>query len=351
MTTPPRTSADSSGPLWTSVRLSDSAGGRAALLVGVDVPLSRLVLGTMTFGDTVDAAGAARLLDAALDAGVTGVDTANGYAAGESEKILGDLLRGRRDRIVLATKAGMPHPDHGDHAPLSAPGLRAGLEGSLRRLKADHVDVFYLHQPDRRTPVRVTLATIAELVNEGKIRALGVSNFAAWQIAELQHAAETVGAPRPIIAQQLYNLVARRTDEEYLEFARVTGLLTMVYNPLAGGLLTGRHHFAESPTTGRFGDSQLADMYRQRYWDPQLFAAVAELTRIADGAGISLVDLSLRWLLGRDGVDFLLLGGSKVEQLRANLVAAQAGPLPTDVVDACDVVGARLRGPMPAYNR
>jgi aryl-alcohol dehydrogenase-like predicted oxidoreductase len=352
MTTHPRTSADASNPLWTSVRLPDSAGGRSALLTGVDVPLSRLVLGTMTFGDTVDAAGAARLLDAALDAGVTGVDTANGYAAGESEKILGALLRRRRrDRIVLATKAGMPHPDHGDHAPLSAPGLRAGLDGSLRRLKTDHVDVFYLHQPDRGTPVPETLATIAELVNEGKIRALGVSNFAAWQIAELHHVAETVGAPRPIIAQQLYNLVARRTEEEYIEFARVTGLLTMVYNPLAGGLLTGRHHFAESPTTGRFGDSQLADMYRQRYWDPKLFAAVAELARIADGAGISLVDLSLRWLLGRDGVDSLVLGGSKVEHLHANLVAAQAGPLPTDVVDACDVVGARLRGPMPAYNR
>lgn len=320
-------------------------------LAGIDVPVSRLVLGTMTFGDTVDASGAAHLLDLALEAGVTGVDTANVYANGVTEEIVGGLLVGRRDRIVLATKAGMPHPDHGDDAPLSAAGLRAGLEGSLRRLKVEHVDLFYLHQPDRRTPLRETLATVADLTVEGKIRALGVSNFAAWQIVEINHVVEEVGAPRPVIAQQVYNLLARRLEEEYREFARTSGLVTMVYNPLAGGLLTGRHQLSENPSTGRFGDSMLASMYRQRYWAPELFAAVTELARIAAASGIDLVQLSLRWLLGREGVDALLLGASREEHLRANLAAAQAGALPGDVVAACDVVGARLRGPMPAYNR
>ncbi|GAA3768520.1 aldo/keto reductase [Plantactinospora mayteni] len=340
---PPRADQPTSPP--------DTTSAPSARLPGVDVPLSRLVLGTMTFGDTVDATGAARLLDLALDAGMTGVDTANAYATGVTEDLLGDLLPGRRDRIVLATKAGMPHPDHGDHAPLSAPGLRASLDGSLRRLKVDHVDLFYLHQPDRRTPIRETLGAVADLVTEGKIRALGVSNFAAWQIAEVNHAAEAVGAPRPVVAQQLYNLVARRVEEEYLEFAPIGGLLTMVYNPLAGGLLTGRHHLGEEPSSGRFGDSRLAGMYRQRYWDPQLFEAVTALARVAGESGIGLVELSLRWLLGRDGVDALLLGASNEEQLSANLAAAQAGPLPSDVIDACDAVGTRLRGPMPAYNR
>ncbi|MFF7651375.1 aldo/keto reductase [Streptomyces sp. NPDC007983] len=326
-----------------------SPGG--VTLPGAPVPLSRLVLGTMTFGDTVDREGAAAMLDAALDAGVTGVDTANAYVGGVTETILAELLPGRRDRIVLATKAGMPHADAGEHSPLSARGMRAALEGSLRRLGTDHVDLFYLHQPDRAAPLEETLSTVAEFVAEGKIRALGVSNYAAWQIAELTHTADRVGAPRPVVAQQLYNLLARRIEEEYREYAATSGLRTMVYNPLGGGLLTGRHVFEETPESGRFGDSKLAAMYRQRYWDPRLFEAVRDLGRIADEASIPLTDLSLRWLLGRDGVDALLLGGSRIEHLRANLAAAAAGPLPADVVAACDEVGARLRGPMPAYNR
>ena len=317
---------------------------------GAPVAMSRLVLGTMTFGDTVDAAGAVAMIDAALDAGITGLDTANGYAGGDTETILGPLLATRRDRVVLATKAGMPHPDAGDHAPLSAAGLRASLEGSLRRLQVDRVDLFYLHQPDRATPVTETLTAVREAMDRGQIGALGVSNFAAWQIAELNAAADTVGCPRPVVAQQLYNLLARRVEEEYLEFARSAGLMTMVYNPLGGGLLTGKHSFTDSGS-GRFGDSRLADMYKQRYWNPELFSAVARLAEIAEGAGIPLAELSLRWLLGSPDVGALLLGGSRVDQLRQNVAAAAAGPLPSDVVAACDEVGAALRGPMPAYNR
>ena len=320
-------------------------------LPGVPVPLSRLVLGTMTFGDTVDETEAKSIVDAALDAGVTGVDTANAYADGRTEEILAGLLRTRRDRVVLATKAGMPHPDAGDHSPLSPTALRASVDGSLRRLDTDRIDLFYLHQPDRATPVADTLGAVAELVAEGKVLALGVSNYAAWQIAELTHVAGQVGAPRPVVAQQLYNLLARRVEEEYLEYARTSGLLTMVYNPLGGGLLTGRHRFADDPGTGRFGDSKLAAMYRQRYWDARLFAAVDRLTAIADGAGVGLAELSLRWLLGNQDVGAVLLGGSRTEQLHANLAAAAAGPLPDDVRTACDEVGADLRGPMPAYNR
>ncbi|MER5178306.1 aldo/keto reductase [Streptomyces sp. NPDC002896] len=317
----------------------------------VPVPLSRLVLGTMTFGDTADRATAAAMLDAALDAGITGVDTANGYAGGESERILAELLPGRRDRIVLATKAGIPHPDQGEHAPLSAEGLRAALDGSLKRLGTDRVDLFYLHQPDRATPLAETLAAVAEFVRDGKVLALGVSNFAAWQIAELNRVADEVGAPRPVVAQQLHNLLARRVEEEYVEFAATTGLRTMVYNPLGGGLLTGRHTFEQAPGSGRFGDSKLAAMYRERYWNEDLFRAVADLTRIAADAGLPLTELALRWLLTRPSTDALLLGGSKADHLKANIAAAAAGELPADVLAACDEVGARLRGPMPAYNR
>ncbi|GAB3569157.1 aldo/keto reductase [Arthrobacter alkaliphilus] len=317
----------------------------------VHLPISKLVLGTMTFGDTADEATAGRLFDEALDAGLTTVDTANGYAGGASEEILSRLLKGRRDDVVLATKAGMPHPDHGSNSPLSAPGLRQCLEGSLKRLDVESVDLFYLHQPDRSVPLEETLGAVAELVAEGKIKALGVSNFAAWQISELIHTADRVGAPRPVVAQQLYNLLARRVEEEYLEFAATHGLHTMVYNPLGGGLLTGKHRFEAKPAEGRFGDSRLAAMYTERYWDPQMFEAVQALSAVAEEAGIPLVELSLRWLAHRDGVGSMLLGGSKVEQLRANIAAVANGPLPADILEACDKVGTKLRGPMPAYNR
>ncbi|BBX33799.1 oxidoreductase [Mycolicibacterium mageritense DSM 44476 = CIP 104973] len=313
--------------------------------------LGPLVLGTMTFGDTVDADGAAAMLDVALDAGITHIDTANGYAGGESERMLADLLRGRRDRVALATKAGMPHPDAGEHSPLSAAGLRASVEGSLSRLQTDHVELFYLHQPDRAAPLTETLSTVAELVAEGKIGALGVSNYAAWQIAELNHVADTVGAPRPVAAQQLYNLLARRIEDEYAEFAAVTGLTTVVYNPLGGGLLTGRHSFDADPTEGRFGDSRLAQMYKQRYWNAAIFEAIEALAVIADKAGIPLTELALRWLVSKPATGPILLGGSKVGHLQSNIAAVAQGPLAEDVVTACDEVGAALRGPMPNYNR
>jgi len=318
---------------------------------GLKLPISRLVLGTMTFGDTVDEATAGRMVEEALDAGITTIDTANAYVGGTTEEMLSRLLKERRGEIVLASKAGMPHPDHGQHSPLSPAGLRNSVEGSLRRLGVDSIDLFYLHQPDRATPLHDTLTTVAELFAAGKIGALGVSNFAAWQIADVIHTAREVGAPRPVVAQQLYNLVARRVEEEYLEFAATHNVHTMVYNPLGGGLLTGKHSFDAKPTEGRYGDSKLAAMYTQRYWDRQLFVAIEELARIADGAGITLAELSLRWLAYRDGVGSMLLGGSKVEQLQANIAAVANGPLPADVVEACDAVGTGLRGPMPAYNR
>lgn len=320
-------------------------------LPGLDRPLSQLVLGTMTFGDTVDLPTARAMVDAALDAGITSIDTANGYAAGRSEEMLGEILEGRRDAATVATKAGIYAGDAGGAPLLSAAGLRASLEASLRRLRTDHVDVYYLHQPDRSVPVDETVSALGELVKEGKVRAIGVSNFAAWQIGDVFAACDALGAPRPILAQQLYNLVARRIEGEYVEFAATKGLATIVYNPLGGGLLTGRHSFAESPTEGRFGSSSLSTMYKERYWNAETFGVIEALGAIASEAGITLPALSLRWLLSKPVVSSVLLGGSKPHQLEANITAAQAGPLPDDVVAACDEAGLALAGSMPGYNR
>jgi aryl-alcohol dehydrogenase-like predicted oxidoreductase len=322
-----------------------SAGEGAVLRV------SKLVLGTMTFGDTVDETTAGEMIDAALESGIDTIDTANVYAAGVAEEMLGRLLKGRHDEVLLASKAGMPHPDCGPHAPLSPKGLRNSLEASLRRLDVESLDLFYLHQPDRATPLEATLSTVADLASEGKVKALGVSNFAAWQIGDLITTAARVGAPRPLAAQQLYNLVARRLEEEYLEFAASHQLYTIVYNPLAGGLLAGQLSFDSKPSQGRFGGSRISDAYTKRYWVKELFAAVDRLSGIAAEAGITPAALALRWLAFRDGVGSVVLGSSRLGHLREDIDAVSAGPLDVGVVEACDAVGADLRGPMPAYNR
>ena len=320
-------------------------------IAGVPVAQSRLVLGTMTFGDTADRGVAQRMVDASLAAGITSLDTANGYAGGVSEEIVGSLLKGRRDRVVLATKAGI-YPGDADGAPLlSASALRRSLEASLRRLDVDEVDIYYLHAPDRSVPLAETIATLGEFVREGKIRAIGVSNYAAWQVEEILAVCDAVGAPRPVLAQQLYNLVARRLEDEYVEFARTRGVGTIVYNPLAGGLLTGRHSLTDAPGEGRFGTAAVAAMYRDRYWNAEVFAAVERLAEIAAQAGLSMPELSIRWLLSKPVVSAVLIGGSKVEQVHANIAAAEAGPLPEDVMAMCEDAGAALRGAMPAYNR
>jgi aryl-alcohol dehydrogenase-like predicted oxidoreductase len=276
---------------------------------------------------------------------------ANVYSGGEAELMLGRLLKSKHDQVVLASKAGMPHSDCRGFSPLSAEGLRHCVEGSLRRLNVQTIDLFYLHQPDRSVPLEDTLATVAELVAEGKVRALGVSNYSAWQIGDVIQCAESIGAPRPVVAQQLYNLVARRLDEEYMEFAATHAVHTMVYNPLAGGLLSGQFSFELRPTEGRFGNSRIAETYSNRYWLEEFFVAVERLSDIAKQVGITPAALALRWLAFREGVGSVVLGSSKVGHLRDNIAAVASGPLDPDVSLACDAVGADLRGPMPAYNR
>jgi aryl-alcohol dehydrogenase-like predicted oxidoreductase len=309
-----------------------------------------VILGTMTFGDTVGEAAAAEIVAAALDAGVTWFDTANSYSDGLSEQIVGRIL-GRRSDITLATKVGQPQSELGTEHLLSAQNVRRSVEASLNRLGRDRVELLYLHKPDRSTPIAETLSEVAELIRAGKVGQFGVSNFSAWQIAEIVATARDVGAPPPAISQQLYNLIARRLEEEYQEYAVTTGLATAIYNPLAGGLLTGRYSLDAAAGHGRFGDARNASEYRKRYWDERFFAAVDKLSAIAAGAGLPLSEFALRWTVGRPVVQSVLLGGSGVSHLRANLHALAQGPLPQDAIDAADAVGAELRGPMPAYNR
>jgi aryl-alcohol dehydrogenase-like predicted oxidoreductase len=318
-------------------------------LDGVSVPLSRLVLGTMTFGDTVSEASAHEVFEAAIASGITGIDTANGYAKSTTESLISPLVKKYRDRIVLATKAGMPHADAGENSPLSAAGLRASVEGSLRRLDVETIDLFYLHQPDRAASLDETLETIAALRAEGKITNLGLSNYGAWQAVDVLAAAERAGAPRPVVAQNVYSILARRIEDEWLECGASHGIATMAYNPLAGGLLARRP--STDGTGDRFSGSVLAEMYSQRYLSDSVLASVEALAAVADEAGIPQAELALRWVAGASGIDSLLLGASRVEQLKTNITAIAKGPLPTDVLTAVDDATSAVRGSQPKYNR
>ena len=230
--------------------------------------LPALVLGAMTFGDQVDEKTAGRIIDAFLDAGHNMIDTAFAYADGRSEEILGRLLSpAKRQRVSLATKA-KPLGDGG----LNPAHVRHQLEMSLRRLQTDRVDLFYLHFPDNATPITTTLAECQKLYEEGKFRALGLSNYAAWQVVDIHHLCQRNGWVTPTVYQGMYNAMTRAVESELLPALSATGMVFYAYNPLAGGLLAGKHREIDSyPRQGRFA---LRENYRDRYWKEGYFEAL-----------------------------------------------------------------------------
>ncbi len=251
----------------------------------------------MTFGDSVDETTAAGMVvDVFLAAGGTGIDTANGYAGGRSEEILGAVLGGRRDDVVLATKVGIPNPDAEGAAPLSAAGSSGACTracgGSGRTTSTSSTCTSPTLDPgrgdaDRRPGARRR----GRGAHVGRLELRGLAGRGA-----AAHGAG-LGLDAPVLGQQVYSVIATRIDDEYAEYARSTGLATVVYNPLGGGLLTGRHRPDEHPAEGRFGSSPRG-MYRDRYWNDEVFAAVERLRSIADGAGLPMAELALRWTIG-----------------------------------------------------
>ncbi len=313
--------------------------------------LGPAVLGTMTFGEQTDEAAAARMVAVARDAGVRMFDSANSYVGGRSEEILGRIVAPFRDEVLIATKVGNlgSKEDASAGGQLTPDAIRAEVEGSLRRLGTDRIDLYYLHRPDWRTPIEETLGACEELVRAGKLRAIGHSNFAAWQAMEMIAIAEREGWAPVVHAQPMYNAITRRLDDEYRSFALRYGIRNIVFNPLAGGLLTGKHTLEAGPAEGtRFG---LRSSYQKRYWAPEYFAAVEALRGIAADAGLSLVELVLRWLDAQPLVHKVLLGASKVEHLEANLRALDGPPPDPETAKRVDEVWASLRGAAPAYNK
>ena len=302
----------------------------------------------MTFGSQTDEAASIRIVDRAIEAGVNFFDTANVYNNGLSETILGKALKGRRDKVVLASKVRGKMGEGPEESGLSRAAILRAFDHSLRRLQTDYLDIYYLHQPDYSVRIEETLETIDQLVRAGKVRYPGSSNYSGWQVCQMLCIAKQNGYRPATITQPMYNLLARGIEQEYLPMAKEFGVATVVYNPLAGGLLTGKQK-RDLPLPGtRFDNNQL---YLGRYWHQIYFDAVDELLQIARAAGRSPVSLALNWLLHHTPVDCVILGASRLEQLEENLKAMEQGPLPTDAVAACDRVWANLRGVTPQYNR
>lgn len=313
-----------------------------------DLKVSRVALGTMTFGGQTSEVESCRILDAALDAGINFIDTANVYNKGASEEILGRALEGRRHRVVLATKVYNKMGEGPDMQGLSRQAILRGVEDSLRRLRTDYIDVYYLHQPDWSVPIEETLEAMDALVRQGKVRYPASSNYAAWQVVQMIEIARRNGYQPAVITQPMYNLLARGIEQEFLAMARAYNVSIVAYNPLAGGLLTGKHR-RDQPLRGtRFDQNK---MYQDRYWHEDMFDAVEAIEEIAREENRTAAALAFSWLLHHSGADCILMGVSRLEQFRENLKAVEAGPLSENALRACDVIWQALRGPTPKYNR
>ena len=293
--------------------------GRSGLRV------SALSLGTMTFGGaahvgTTDVAGARRQLDMCLDAGVNLIDTADVYSAGVSEEILGEALEGRRDRLLLATKARMPMGEGPNDAGLSRHHLIAGCEASLRRLNVDHIDLFQVHEWDGQTPLEETLHALDTLVRDGKVRYVGASNYAGWQLMKALAVADAHGYQRFVSQQIHYTLQAREAEYELVPLTVDQGVGILVWSPLAGGLLSGKFRRGRR---GPEGTRALSDWNEPPVRDQEaLYDIVDALVEIGEAHGVSAAQVALAWLLGRPGVTSLVIGARTDEQLADNLAAA-----------------------------
>jgi aryl-alcohol dehydrogenase-like predicted oxidoreductase len=296
--------------------------GRSGLRV------STLTLGTMTFGGrgvfanvgASDVQDARRQIDLCLDRGVNLIDTADVYSDGQSEEIVGEVLEGRRDRVLLATKARMPMGKGPNDAGLSRHHIVRACEASLRRLRTDHIDLYQVHEWDGQTPLEETIAALDDLVRSGKVRYVGASNYAAWQLMKALGVAERDGRERFVSQQIHYTLQAREAEYELVPIAVDQGVGILVWSPLAGGLLSGKYRRGVEPPAG---SRHLTDWDEPPVRDENaLYDLIDVLVDIGDAHGVSAAQVALAWLLRRPGVSSIVVGARTDEQLADNLDAA-----------------------------
>jgi aryl-alcohol dehydrogenase-like predicted oxidoreductase len=281
-------------------------------------------LGCNNFGRRCDLEQTRAVVDAALDAGVTLLDTADVYGEGMSEDFLGQVLEGRRDRVVLATKFGSEMPDGPDAPRGSREWIRWACEQSLRRLRTDVIDLYQYHRPDGVTPLEETLGAMNELVDEGKVRWIGHSNFSPEQVEEAERIAREHGWARCVSAQNRYSFVKREAEDELLPTCERLGVGMLPYFPLESGLLTGKYTRGAEPTEGRLKE-------RPEWLTDEAFDRVEALQAFADERGIGLLDVAIGGLLAMPAIISVIAGATKPEQVRANAAAGEWQPSEDDV--------------------
>ncbi|HEU5159695.1 MAG TPA: aldo/keto reductase [Streptosporangiaceae bacterium] len=304
--------------------------GQSGLVVSV------VGLGCNNFGRRVDRDGTREVVDAAVDMGVTLFDTADMYSMGASEELLGEALAGRRDQVVLATKFGHARADMGYGPAAGAKGgrayIRRAVEASLRRLRTDYIDLYQMHMPDPSTPIAETLAALHELVREGKVRYVGNSNFAGWQIAEAAHVAERIGATPFISAQNHWSLLERGAETEVVPAARHYGLGVLPYFPLANGLLTGKVRRGRPIPEG----ARLAG--RDDYVTEAKLDRVEALAGWAERHGCGVLEAAIGALAGQPGCASVIAGATSATQVKANAEAAEWVPTADELAEIDEIM-------------
>ena len=285
----------------------------------------------MTFGLQCDEPTSVAILDRAAEGGVDFLDSSDAYplggdlaTRGVTEEILGRWLRGQRDRFIVATKCFAPTGPAPFDAGNSRKHILDAVEASLRRLQTDYVDLYQLHGYDLATPIDETLGALDDLVHQGKVRYVGCSNFVTYQLVRAVGRTETLRLARLDCVQPRYNLLFRQIEREMLPYCREEGIGVIPYNPIAGGLLSGKHSRADPPPEStRFTLGTAGKMYQDRYWHDREFDTVEALRGLADEAGVSLVTLSVAWVLANQAITAPIIGASRPEQLGPSLAAAE----------------------------
>jgi aryl-alcohol dehydrogenase-like predicted oxidoreductase len=311
--------------------------------------VSAMSIGTMFFGSQVSEEEAIKTLDLAFEKGINMFDTADAYVLGKSEEIVGKAIKNKRQSVVLATKIGHRGGRGPNDSGLSREHIIQGVEVSLKRLGTDYIDIYYAHTPDYSTPIEETLRAFDQLVQQGKVRYVACSNIRAWQLTKSLWVSDKNNLARYDCIQSVYNQLTRDVEYELLPCCAAEGVGVTVFNPLAAGFLTGKYDPNQPPPAdNRFGRERTGKREQELYWSPANFKAVAELKKIAEANGRSLVQFSLAWIINNPVISSAIVGASSAKQLEDNVKAVDI-KLTDEEKKACDAVWQELRLPRVFY--
>jgi aflatoxin B1 aldehyde reductase len=308
----------------------------------------KLILGTMNFGPQVNELESREMVERFISEGHKELDSAYVYNNGDTENILGSFLNNLDDnKYSISTKV---HPRI--TGKLDSEAVILQFDESLKRMNRDSVDILYFHFPDPATPIESALEKCAELYDDGKFKELGLSNFPSWKVVDIWHLCDKIGCPKPTIYQGMYNGLCRNVEPELFPALRELGIRFYAFNPLAGGLLTGKHQkFNDTPQAGRFARLK---SYRNRYWKQHYFDAVQEIANICNELEIKPAEAAYRWLihhslLDSEKGDAIIIGASNIFQLNNNMLTVSKGSLPKTILNAFDIAWSKVILESPEY--